>query len=163
MSKCTSCKLMMVWAEAQGLTLNGGRPKVQRVVYNREEQKWPADVLSIILYVYIAALPCAAVASSATYQKTPPLPICTGAEEGTARKAQRMYRTNSPTGEDLSFCDREVKIKIPRGPRWCYFYCCGIDRLNSHCCSSKHDTLHGVGGCNVLGHTVVFIGQPVWQ
>lgn len=59
---------------------------MQRVVDNRGAQKRPADVLSIILNVYIADLPCAAVASSATYQKTPTLPICTGAEEGTARK-----------------------------------------------------------------------------
>lgn len=36
---------------------------------------------------------------------------------------------------------------------WCYFYWCGIDRLNSHGCSSRHDTRHELVAYNVLGHT----------
>lgn len=54
-----------------------------------------------------------------------------------------MYRMNSPIGEKLFCCDRDVKRVTPRGPPRCYFLLMlQIDRLSSHRCSSIHDTLH---------------------
>lgn len=59
--------------------------------------------------------PCAAVASSATYQKTVTRPICPGLKS----EIHYTYRRNSPTGPLLHFCDRREEIIAPQGG---YFY-----------------------------------------